>query len=159
MLLCTLIRSSNFVPHVFNGDDETCHISLKPDRAVVSSLADSSADHRSSKSSVQEEDDDLPVCPICLGEYKRGDEICSSQDRVCAHIFHRLCIIRWLLEHNDCPCCRRDLLKSERLWWPRKVGCSLERSRVQTRRRRALSMRRKWVQLRIPQFEDTSPLA
>lgn len=49
-------------------------------------------------------------CAICLTEYSEGDEICWSHNAECHHVFHRECIIEWLLQHEECPCCRHDFL-------------------------------------------------
>lgn len=46
------------------------------------------------------------ICAICLIPYEVGDEICWSQNPECQHVFHHLCIERWLYKHDECPCCR-----------------------------------------------------
>lgn len=48
-----------------------------------------------------------PHCAICLETFKYGDEISSSHH--CEHFHHHGCIFPWLLEHDDCPVCRRSL--------------------------------------------------
>jgi len=46
-------------------------------------------------------------CAICLGEYKPGDEICHSYNENCTHLFHKDCMLSWLLcDKDECPCCR-----------------------------------------------------
>jgi hypothetical protein len=57
------------------------------------------------------------ICAICLETFDSGrihqsqdDEITLSRSSQCPHIFHRPCITQWLLQHNDCPCCRVLLL-------------------------------------------------
>jgi Ring finger domain len=63
------------------------------------------------------EDDDLescyPSCAICLDLFKEGEDICSAQNKDCWHEFHLECIFPWLLESQNCPCCRRDYLTFE----------------------------------------------
>jgi len=49
-------------------------------------------------------------CPICLEEYKAGDEIAWSKNNECPHAFHLDCMINWLMDHDECPLCRADYL-------------------------------------------------
>ena len=49
-------------------------------------------------------------CPICLEEYKVGDEIAWSKNNECPHAFHLDCMINWLMDHDECPLCRADYL-------------------------------------------------
>jgi len=51
------------------------------------------------------------TCFICLCEYEETDIICSSPNADCVHIFHRDCIMEWLMRHDECPCCRTDYLE------------------------------------------------
>lgn len=51
-----------------------------------------------------------PQCAICLVEYQQEDDICWSHNKRCNHHFHRLCMIEWLSDHNECPCCRNNYL-------------------------------------------------
>jgi len=69
------------------------------------------------------------VCAICLDSYSTSDIVCWSSNPCCSHVFHRNCILNWLValnrrpinatEHDDadvdksvdrlrltCPCCR-----------------------------------------------------
>mmetsp|Transcript_17533 Transcript_17533/g.25108 ORF Transcript_17533/g.25108 Transcript_17533/m.25108 type:complete len:281 (+) Transcript_17533:66-908(+) len=52
------------------------------------------------------------ICSICLDDYVIGEEVCWSQNPDCYHAFHKDCIIAWLMEHKDCPVCRREYLGS-----------------------------------------------
>lgn len=52
-------------------------------------------------------------CAICIMEYQDKDEICWSHNERCTHVFHRECIMTWLLRHDECPCCRHDFLSLE----------------------------------------------
>ena len=48
------------------------------------------------------------TCSICLDDFKRGDGVCHSSN--CIHIFHHGCAEKWLLYHDECPCCRTHYL-------------------------------------------------
>lgn len=50
------------------------------------------------------------TCPICLENYKVGDEIAWSRNDDCYHAFHLECILGWLMKHDECPLCRGDYL-------------------------------------------------
>ncbi|GFQ00909.1 E3 ubiquitin-protein ligase sgr9 amyloplastic [Phtheirospermum japonicum] len=45
-------------------------------------------------------------CVICKEEMVKGREVCELP---CGHLFHWVCILRWLRKTNTCPCCRRRL--------------------------------------------------
>lgn len=51
-------------------------------------------------------------CTICTESYKAGDKVVWSHDVECRHVFHRDCLIDYLLNvHGDvtpCPYCRRN---------------------------------------------------
>ena len=54
-------------------------------------------------------------CPICFEPYKENDKICSTKiDSDCKHQFHKACMVKWLLDHDDCPLCRANFLPSSR---------------------------------------------
>ncbi len=50
------------------------------------------------------------VCPICMESYTDGDDIAWSYNEACTHVFHRECIVRWLMKNDDCPMCRASYL-------------------------------------------------
>lgn len=51
-------------------------------------------------------------CCICLDKYEYGETICASKNPECTHVFHKDCVMDWLMKnHNQCPLCRTDLLK------------------------------------------------
>jgi hypothetical protein len=56
-------------------------------------------------------DDDTKACAICLEEYLQGDAVCRSYNRRCKHLFHRKCVIDWLMSDDTCPCCRQKYLE------------------------------------------------
>jgi hypothetical protein len=67
---------------------------------------------------VDDHDDDLDgiaTCTICLTEYSEGEEICWSQNDHCNHVFHKECILEWLLRRDECPCCRHNFLSIENI--------------------------------------------
>lgn len=48
-------------------------------------------------------------CIVCLSQVEEGEEV---KELTCNHIFHRVCLERWVgFGHVTCPLCRR-LLKS-----------------------------------------------
>lgn len=58
-------------------------------------------------------DENIPSCAICLTAYCAGEEICWSHNHGCNHVFHKGCITEWLLRHDGCPCCRHNFLSIE----------------------------------------------
>jgi hypothetical protein len=67
------------------------------------------------------------TCAICLVNYQPGNYVSWSSNEECRHVFHRDCILLWLLKkngtgggivgngnHNErrhlCPCCRREFV-------------------------------------------------
>ncbi|KAL3943243.1 MAG: hypothetical protein SGBAC_002688 [Bacillariaceae sp.] len=57
-----------------------------------------------------DDNDDQPMCAICVASYEEGDEICWSNNHKCQHCFHKECIQEWLLLHEECPFCRLPFL-------------------------------------------------
>jgi len=49
-------------------------------------------------------------CSICLGDFEIGEEVGCSHNGECTHVFHKECIVDWLLIRNQCPVCRRDFM-------------------------------------------------
>ncbi len=45
-------------------------------------------------------------CAICLMEFEEEDE-CALLDK-CDHIFHHLCLHKWLAISSRCPTCRQS---------------------------------------------------
>lgn len=50
------------------------------------------------------------VCAICLESFSVGDDLCLSYNKECDHVFHKDCIIKWLINHEDCPNCRSTFI-------------------------------------------------
>lgn len=56
------------------------------------------------------------TCAICLLQYTPGCFVSWSENPVCKHVFHRDCMLMWLLKKEEplCPCCRAEfILESE----------------------------------------------
>jgi Ring finger domain len=53
------------------------------------------------------------MCCICLVPYEEG--VAVMMGTLCHHMFHRSCCQNWLLEHDDCPYCRKDMLLATEL--------------------------------------------
>ena len=51
------------------------------------------------------EESALPECVICLTEIALEDRVANA---ACAHVFHKRCIARWLVQQSTCPTCRAD---------------------------------------------------
>ncbi|CAJ1952849.1 unnamed protein product [Cylindrotheca closterium] len=53
-------------------------------------------------------------CCICLDCYEPGEVICASKSEECNHVFHKECLIPWMMKNNDrCPLCRVDFMKDK----------------------------------------------
>ncbi|RCV21861.1 hypothetical protein SETIT_4G172200v2 [Setaria italica] len=46
-------------------------------------------------------------CAVCLGAVKQGEMV--RQLPACMHLYHVVCIDRWLAAHRTCPVCRSQL--------------------------------------------------
>ena len=61
------------------------------------------------------DDNDINInpskCPICLDEYKKGDELTKIP---CNHWFHSKCILEWLKQDDICPICNFELNDEEK---------------------------------------------
>ena len=61
----------------------------------------------------QDDDDgEVPVCAICLGEMVEGETLASLK---CAHKFHLACCSRWLSLSVACPLCKTHALTGRSL--------------------------------------------
>jgi hypothetical protein len=56
-----------------------------------------------------DDEDALPQCLICFETFADGDAVTTHcTDKV----YHRHCIMEWLLKHDNCPYCRRPFFTS-----------------------------------------------
>ena len=77
---------------------------------------------------------EVPIsCAICLSEYEAGEDVCWSGNAACTHVFHRECVVEWLVALGrrkssgrrfrpdpreedlidyplECPCCRQEFV-------------------------------------------------
>nr|XP_019824995.1 PREDICTED: E3 ubiquitin-protein ligase RNF149 [Bos indicus] len=58
-------------------------------------------------------DVDAESCAVCIENFKGRDVI---RILPCKHIFHRICIDPWLLDHRTCPMCKLDVIKALGYW-------------------------------------------
>ncbi|KAG2258315.1 hypothetical protein Bca4012_021567 [Brassica carinata] len=68
-------------------------------------------------------------CPVCKEEFELKSE---AKQMPCKHVYHSECIVPWLVQHNTCPVCRKELPTS------RGGSSSSDGSRSSTNRRRSL---------------------
>ncbi|KAL6995098.1 RING-type E3 ubiquitin transferase [Sarracenia purpurea var. burkii] len=45
-------------------------------------------------------------CTICLEKFSVGSEIARMP---CSHVYHRGCIVQWLMRRNSCPLCQYQI--------------------------------------------------
>ncbi|XP_010258564.1 PREDICTED: RING-H2 finger protein ATL20-like [Nelumbo nucifera] len=45
-------------------------------------------------------------CGVCLEVFSLNEQV---KEMPCSHVFHRECIVRWLLQRNVCPLCRHEM--------------------------------------------------
>ncbi|XP_019340600.1 E3 ubiquitin-protein ligase RNF149 isoform X3 [Alligator mississippiensis] len=58
-------------------------------------------------------DVDAENCAVCIENYKPKDTV---RILPCKHIFHRICIDPWLVDHRTCPMCKLDVIKALGYW-------------------------------------------
>jgi hypothetical protein len=57
--------------------------------------------------SIAGEDDEMAGCAICLSHFKPQQLVCKSNNSLCQHVFHKDCMVDWLMKrHDNCPMCR-----------------------------------------------------
>jgi hypothetical protein len=56
-------------------------------------------------------EEDMAGCAICLSHFKPEQLVCESNNSSCQHVFHRDCMVDWLMKyHDNCPMCREVYL-------------------------------------------------
>ncbi|XP_066341112.1 probable E3 ubiquitin-protein ligase ATL44 [Miscanthus floridulus] len=50
------------------------------------------------------DDDDRETCVICVAPYEPGETFGVLPG--CRHVFHKLCVAKWLRQNSTCPLCR-----------------------------------------------------
>ena len=56
-------------------------------------------------------EDEMAGCAICLSHFKPQQLVCKSNNTSCQHVFHKDCMVDWLMKrHNNCPMCREVYL-------------------------------------------------
>jgi hypothetical protein len=53
-------------------------------------------------------------CAICLSHFRPKQLICESNNSLCQHVFHKDCMVDWLMKnHDNCPMCREVYLNTD----------------------------------------------
>jgi hypothetical protein len=91
---------------------EMIEASQPPAPPINSSLASCAMGSDDCESLAGEED--MAGCAICLSHFKPQQLVCESNNSSCQHVFHKDCMVDWLMKyHDNCPMCREVyLLKS-----------------------------------------------
>jgi hypothetical protein len=56
-------------------------------------------------------EEDMAGCAICLSPFKTQQLVCESNNSSCQHVFHKDCMVDWLMKrHDNCPMCREVYL-------------------------------------------------
>jgi hypothetical protein len=80
-----------------------------PAPAINSSLASCAMGSDDCESLAEEEE--IAGCSICLSHFKPQQLVCESNNSSCQHIFHKDCMVDWLMKgHDTCPMCREVYL-------------------------------------------------
>jgi hypothetical protein len=56
-------------------------------------------------------EEEIAGCAICLSSFKPQQLVCESNNTSCRHVFHKDCMVDWLIKYHDsCPMCREIYL-------------------------------------------------
>jgi hypothetical protein len=78
---------------------------------INSSLASCVMGSDNCEESVAGEQDERAGCAICLSHFKPQQLVCESSNSSCQHVFHKDCMVDWIMkDHDDCPMCREVYL-------------------------------------------------
>jgi hypothetical protein len=56
-------------------------------------------------------EEEMAGCAICLRHFKPQQLVCVSNNSSCQHVFHKDCMVDWLMkDHDNCPMCREAYL-------------------------------------------------
>jgi hypothetical protein len=56
-------------------------------------------------------EEEMAGCAICLSHFEPQQLVCESNNSSCQHVFHKECMVDWLMKHHDtCPMCREVYL-------------------------------------------------
>jgi hypothetical protein len=56
-------------------------------------------------------EEEMAGCAICLSHFKPQQLVCESNNESCRHVFHKDCMVDWLMkQHDNCPMCREVYL-------------------------------------------------
>jgi hypothetical protein len=60
-------------------------------------------------------EEEMAGCAICLSHFEPQQLVCESNNSACQHVFHKDCMVDWLMKHHEnCPMCREVyLLKAD----------------------------------------------
>ncbi len=105
----TLSHLSKYYPNLF--DDFSCFCedespnqrTVRMQRCLSISIIDQTAQDASTEH-----------CPICLNEFEDKELVASGSRKCCKNFFHKECLTSWLQLQSTCPCCRQEILYTER---------------------------------------------
>jgi hypothetical protein len=54
-------------------------------------------------------EEEMVDCAICLSSFRPQQLVCESNNASCRHVFHKDCMVDWLMKlHDNCPMCREN---------------------------------------------------
>lgn len=95
-------------PHLSSSNDQQADAH---NRSGDCSLHESVVEQSSRSDSLNCQDHGTS-CDVCLLEFEVGDEIAWSPNLDCVHMFHKECILDWLVRKPTCPNCRNNYLEA-----------------------------------------------